>query len=356
MSSGTYTLGTLDGRLNRAQTQGVIERLQLKHPQAIFDMVTVADPETNRASGGEYFSAHTTAEVALLQRRLLDGEFQLLDIAAEDLSLPLPDGLVLAAVPDRDTPYDALLNQGGHIADELPTGSVVGVLSRRSQAQISSLWPELKTRLLSGGAVEALDAFLQEGLVDSLVLPAAVAERLGVQDLVTEIFFPELMLPGAGQGLIALLARADDAEVIEAARAVESRQSRYELLGELAFRERICTDQDCPLGVLAQASEDALILTGAVGSPQGKSMNQAVVRGKGEEAESLGMRLAEQLLLSSTSLMDLLEADFPDGLPLEDGDDPDDDPDEDVDTFEAAEKDSYDELDDLDDFAPPRDD
>jgi hydroxymethylbilane synthase len=358
MSSGTYTLGTLDGRLNRAQTRGVIERLQKRHPQAIFDMVTVTDPESNRASAESIYSAHSPAEVQLLMQRLLNGEFQLLDLSAEDLPLPLPDGLVLAAVPDRDRPYDALLNKEGHIADELPDGSVIGVLSRRSQAQIASLWPALKTRLLAGGAVEALDTYLQGTAVDGLVLPAAVAERLGVQDLVTEIFFPELMLPGAGQGLIALLARAGDTEAAEMAAAVESLQSRYELLGELYFRERICAGQDCPLGVLAQATGEALIITGAVGSPKGDSMNQAVVKGKGSDAQGLGTRLAEQLLLSASSLMDLLEADFPEGLPLDIDDElgPEDEGYEEPDGFSEDRTVDYNDLDDLDDFEPPRDD
>lgn len=317
MSSGTYTLGTLDGRLNRAQTLLVIERLRAAHPKAIFDMATVSDPRTNRQSASELYCANSAAEIELLLSQLLDGEFQLLDVAAEDIVRPLPNGLVVAAVPERNTPFDALLHKGGCIADDLEDGTRVGVLSRRSMAQIHQLWPQLKPKLLYGGAVEALDAYLQDEAVDCLVMPAAIAERLGVQDIVTEIFFPEMTLPGAGQGLIAIIARAGDAEALAMAGAVDSPQSRAEMTAELAFRERICSDQDCPLGVLAQAGEDSLIITGAVGSLHGHSMNQAVLRGPSSEAAALGVRLAEQLLLNTASLIDLLEADFPEGLPVE---------------------------------------
>lgn len=134
------------------------------------------------------------------------------------------------------------------------------------------------------------------------------------------------------------------------------------MTAELAFRERICSDQDCPLGVLAQAGEDSLIVTGAVGSLRGSSMNQSVLRGPSAEAAALGVRLAEQLLLNTASLIDLLEADFPDGLPveLEEGKETPPVPDgireenlpEDLDEdFKDGGDDPYD-----DDYAVPRDD
>jgi hydroxymethylbilane synthase len=157
------------------------------------------------------------------------------------------------------------------------------------------------------------------------VLPASVAERLGVQDLVSEIFFPEIMLPGAGQGLIAVLARKGDTETIEMAREIHSTASCQEMLGELAFRERICSDQSCPMGVLAQVSESEIVITGAIGSTSHASFNQAVLQGPAADALELGHKLAEKLLMNTTSLIDLLEADFPEGLPSDSDDDDDED-------------------------------
>ena len=350
-STGTFTLGTLDGRLNRAQTRLVDERLRRFHPKAVFDMATVADPESHRASRDKYYSTHSPAEVEFLQRQLLDGAFQLVDICAEDLSLPLPEGLVLAAVLERDTPYDALLHRDALIADDLEPGTRVGVLSRRSHAQISALWPALKPVLMSGGVVAAVEAFLQRGTCNCLVIPAAQGERLGVQDVMSEIFFPEMMLPGAGQGLIALLARENDTEVLAMAAEADSAQSHQELTAELTFRERIRTDQDCALGVLAQANDGQLIITGAIGSLTGSAPNQAVLRGPADEAAALGKRLAEELLSQPAALIDLLEGDFPEGIPADADDDlpPEDDPDLEAEIEALPEE-------DLDDFAPPRED
>jgi len=355
-STDTFALGTLDGRLSRAQSQIVIDRLRRAHPKALFDMVTVSDPAAHRDRDRELYSTHPRGEVDYLQAQLRARAFQLVDICAEDLRLPLPDGLVVAAVLQRDRPYDALLHRDGVIADDLPAGTRVGVLSHRSQAQISTLWPGLKPVLLRGGTVTALDRYLQNDEVDCLVIPAAVGERLGVQDLVSEIFFPEMMLPGAGQGLIALLARGDDDQTLAMAAAADSPPSRQEMLGELAFRERIRSDQDCPVGVLAQANDGQLILTGAVGSRSGGAPQQAVVRGDADAATELGARLAEELLLNTSSLIDLLEADFPDGLPGETGEirDREAEPTLRDGVLEELEPDC--DEDDLDAYAPPRDD
>ncbi len=354
-STGTFTLGTLDGRLNRAQTQIVIDRLKKAHPKAHFDMATVADPTAHRDRVDELYSTHSPGEVVFLQAQLLARKFQLVDLCAEDLVLPLPDGLVVAAVLERDTPYDALLHKDALIADDLPDGTHIGVLSHRSQAQISTLWPNLKPVLMTGGTVTALTAFLQEEAVECLVIPAALGERLGVLDIMSEVFFPEMMLPGAGQGLIALVACADDEDVITMAAQADSIQSHQEMLGELSFRERIRSDQDCALGVLAQANDDDLIITGAIGSLSGCAPNQAVLKGSADEAADLGSRLAEELLTNTSSLIGLLEADFPDGLPA--------DPDEPVeDESEPTLSEGYEEeveslpKEDLDDYTPPRDD
>jgi len=354
-STGTFTLGTLDGRLNRAQTQIVINRLNRAHPKAHFDMVTVADPTAHRDRVDLLYSTHSPAEVTFLQQQLQAGKFQIVDLCAEDLILPLPDDLVVAAVLERDTPYDALLHKDAIIVDDLPDGTRVGVLSHRSQAQISTLWPHLKPILMTGGTVTALNTFLQMEEVDCLVIPAALGERLGVLDIMSEIFFPEMMLPGAGQGLIALVARTDDTEALDMAAQVDSSQSHQEMLAELSFRERIRSDQDCALGVLAQANDGNLIITGAIGSLTGAAPNQAVLKGDAAEATSLGTRLAEELMTSTASLIDLLEADFPDGLPA--------DPEEPLDdvtkpTLSEGLEDEVEDLpeDDPDDYAPPRDD
>ena len=316
--SPTFTFGTLDGRLKRAVTERVIDELRRVHPKGVFNIETLSNPAAGKGRSPELYSAHSPAELDLLQEKLLAGACDLIVCSACDMMRPVPDGLTVAAVPERSTPFDALLNTTGDIADDLPPNASIGVLSRRSQAQVGSLWERVRAELLPGGAVMALRDLLNEGRVDNRVLPASVAEMLGVQDRVSEIFFPEMMLPGPGQGLLAVLARDDDKPACEAIEKIHSNASYHEMLAELALRERICSDQDCPVGALAQVNGQRIVITGAVGSASGDSLHRAVLEGPVESAAELGVRLAEKLMSRTDSLINLLEADFPEGLPEED--------------------------------------
>lgn len=315
--SETFNFGTYDGRLKHAQTRHVIKLLERAHPKAVFNIETMPNPVPAEERMSELYSAYSSHELDMLQEKLLTGACDLIACSACDLVRPLLEGLVFAAVPERSTPFDALLNTSGDIADDLPAGASIGVLSPRSQVQINSLWGRFRTQLIPGGAANALRLLMGSDEVENLVLPAAVAELMGVQDRVSEIFFPETMLPGPGQGLLLVLAREDDKAALDAVAAIHSEASYHEILGELALRERICSDQDCPIGALAQVSGGSIVITGAIGSTHSDSLHRAVLEGPAESASDLGTRLAEQMLTRTDSLIDLLEADFPEGLPDE---------------------------------------
>ncbi len=313
------TLGSAPSLLARNQAAAVIRRLQEIHPRLACEQVIVQVATGDTDAAGP-FLAESRAAATALHARLLAGEFRLAAHYAADLSLPLPEGLVRAAVLERETPYDAFLNRQGHITDEMPDGALIGVINLRARAQMQALWPQLEVRVLRGGAERALESMMRHGLVDGLVLPAVVAEHLGIQALVSELYFPEMMLPGGGQGVVVVLAREDDEEAREAAHSLHSQATAWELDAETAFVERIASDLDLAVGVLARVDGKRILVTGAIASPSGDSVNRASRDGLAAQAASVGAGLAEQLLLSGDSLLDLLEADFPEGLPTADSD------------------------------------
>jgi len=315
----TLTLGSAPSPLARNQAAAVMRRLLEAHPRLACEQVIVPIA-TGDADAAGPFLAETRTAAAAIHARLLAGEFRLAVHYASDLALPLPDGLVRAAVLERETPYDAFLNRQGRITDEMPDGALVGVLNLRARAQMQALWPQLEVRVLRGGAERALESMMRHGLVDGLVLPAVVAEHLGIQALVSELYFPEMMLPGGGQGVVVVLAREDDEEAREAAHSLHSQATAWELDAEIAFVERIATDLDLAVGVLARVDGKRILVTGAIASPSGDSVNRASREGAAAQAASVGAGLAEQLLLSGDTLLDLLEADFPEGLPTADAD------------------------------------
>ncbi len=308
------SFGTLATSLAKAQTQAVIARIQDLHPRLTCQMTLVPSFSASQEPSSEPYYAAASADVLNLEEQLLAGEFRFVVVRAPDLVLPLRAGVTYATIPSRDTPFDVFLNRQGMIPDEMPDKAVVGVLNLRTKAQMKHLWPRLDFRLLTGGIDLALERFLRHCELDGLVVPAACAEHLGIQGIVSEIFYPEMMLPSSGQGILVVLCREDDGEGRDLLRDLHSEATYQEMEAEHAFMQRFATDQDLPVSVLAQVDRKRICITGAITSMHG-TVNQETVEGSAGHARQLGTELAEKLLLNGEAFIDLLEADFPEGLP-----------------------------------------
>lgn len=312
-SSTSLAFATLASPLARGQAQSVIDRLQQRAPRLAcrLDLLESPQPEAQRAK--EAFTAASRAEIRFLLSALREGRTRLLVLEASDLlALPQTDA-VIACVPDRGAPFDAFLNRGGFIMDELEAGRRVGVLSHRVRAQLQSLWPDLRYEILRGGVDRAMETHLRHSEIDGLVLPSSVTEHLGIQGIVAEIFAPEFVLPGPGQGTLVVLSRPGDDEARELLSPLHSEDSALELAAETAFHRRMLPDQDLPVGALASVGADGISILGGTGA--GK--HRIAVSGAREEAVLVGDGLAQQILCHSDTFTDLLEGDFPDGLPEE---------------------------------------
>lgn len=328
MNAKVVSFGCLNTQLAKDQTQVVLDRLQALSPRLTCRVQVIPSPVSRSETADESYLASSTAEVEYLEKQLLAGEFRLAVVRAEDLVLPLCEGLTYAAIPARDTPFDAFLTRQNHIIDDMPDGSIIGVLNLRARTQMQVLWPNLVFRLLRGGMQGALEALLRRCELDGLIAPAAAAEHLGLQSIVAEIFNPELVLPSGGQGIMVVLGRSEDSEIRELLAPLHSEETRREMEAEHAFLQRFASDLELPVGVLARCSQDRLVITGAVGSSASVAAAEHQREGPADQAVRLGTELAEVILLNDQALIGLLEAEFPEGLPNDlDEDETDIDPD-----------------------------
>ncbi len=321
MNLRVLKFATLSSPLARSQTQTVIDHIEAQLEGVSCRMDALSSPVSASTRAEATFLALCPAEITCLEEQLLSGAADLLVVEAADVMMPLPEGLAVICVPPRATPFDAYLNRQGLIMDEMDPGSRVGVMSMRSRCQMAALWPDLSFRIMRGGVDQAMETHLRKSDIDGLVLPAAVTENLGIQGIVAEIFAPEFILPSPGQGTLAVIGRADD----EAGRALlaelHSIPTALAMAAEQSFCSCMVSDQDLPVGALAEVSKHQLHMVGGTGA----CSNRIVVSGDLDEAEVVGMGLAQQILCSGESLADLLEAEFPDGLPDDIGEPDDDD-------------------------------
>src|SRR4249919_2686838 len=139
-----------------------------------------------------------------IEEALLDGRADLAVHSLKDLPTELPEGLVLAAVPEREDPRDAII---GMRLDQLPHGAKVGTSSLRRAAQLRKLRPDLVIESVRGNLDTRLRK-LDEGQYDAIVLAAAGMKRLGWANRIAEILPAEKMCSAVGQGALAIETRA----------------------------------------------------------------------------------------------------------------------------------------------------
>lgn len=227
-----------------------------------------------------------------VQAAVLDGRADIAVHSAKDLPARTPDGLVLAAVPARGDPRDALV--GCALADLAPAARVATGSARR-RAQLAWLRPDLVFAELRGNIETRL---AKAAGFDAVVMAAVALDRLSLTPAVVDVLDPSVMLPQVGQGALAVECRAGDSAVLEALAAVEHRESRLAVEAERAFLAELGGDCTIPAGAHATVGAGGRIeLTGLLASLDGRKVVRQ--RRSGDDPAALGRSVARLLLEGS---------------------------------------------------------
>ncbi len=232
--------------------------------------------------------------VAKIRTSLLAGEIDLAVHSLKDLPTQAAGGIVLAAVPARDDPRDALAARDGAKLADLPAGALIGTGSPRRAAQLLMLRRDIRPVAIRGNAGTRLSR-IEGGEVDAVVLAYAGLARIGRLDAVTQVFESEEMLPAPGQGALAvecLASRPDLAELLARADDPASRAATTAERSLLATLQAGCT---APVGAYA-AGTDVLRLHAVVAAADGGTALRGSAGGPAAEADRLGREVAADLL------------------------------------------------------------
>jgi len=185
-----------------------------------------------------------------LENALADGRADLAVHSLKDVPMDLPPGFTLAAVLEREDARDAWVSNRYAALADLPQGAVVGTSSLRRVVQLAALRPDLRLEPLRGNLDTRLRK-LDEGGYDAIVLAAAGLVRLGLGDRIRARFAATEMLPCAGQGALAIEARADDAALIARLEALTDRATRLAVVAERAVSRALGGSCSMPLAAHA---------------------------------------------------------------------------------------------------------
>ncbi len=293
-------IGTRASPLALAQAHAARDLIEAAHgkptplgPTSIVDIKTTGDLVLDRPladiGGKGLFSKE-------IDRALLDNRVDLAVHSMKDLETWMPDGVVIAAVLDREDPRDAFISDKYQSLADLPSGALVGTASVRRQAQLLNWRPDLQCVTFRGNVQTRL-AKLAEGQADATLLACAGLNRLGRADVVTQAIDPDAMLPAVAQGAVAITCRAGDDRVLELLDAINHPPTLARVTAERAMLEALDGSCRTPIGGLARLSEDGgdLTLDGLVARGDGSALHRARRSGRTVDAYRLGRDLGEQL-------------------------------------------------------------
>ena len=219
-----------------------------------------------------------------VQAAVLDGRADLAVHSAKDLPSAQLDGLVIACVPERGDPRDALV---GSTLAGLREGAEVATGSLRRQAQLAAVRPDLRFVGLRGNMATRIAKAADH---DAVVVAGIALDRLGLGERIAERLATDVVLPQVGQGALAVECRADDADLRALLAAVEHEPSRRCVDAERAFL--VALGGDCSLPAAAYAvvtPEGALSIEGRVASADGATVLRHTVVG---DDASIGAEVA----------------------------------------------------------------
>lgn len=299
----SLVFATRPSALARWQTARVIQLLQEAHPGLVGEdhiITTTGDRVLDRPLPEIGGKGLFTAE---LEDALLSGRVHAAVHSLKDLPVEETPGLVIAAIPERESPQDVLVTADGQKLSDLPAGARVGTCSIRRAAQLLARRPDLIILPLRGNVDSRLRKVMN-GEYDAIVLAHAGLRRLDLESHISEIFSLDLMLPAPGQGALAVQCRAADQETLDLLAVIHDPLAAAAVDAERAFLASLGGGCSLPVAAFAQKNNGTIILTGAVISPDGK---QAIrLSAVDQEPGRLGQRLADLVLERGAA--DLLKA------------------------------------------------
>lgn len=295
MNKQSIRIATRKSQLALWQAEHVATRLREHYPGLQVELLTmttqgdrVLDSPLAKIGGKGLF-------VKELEQSLLRGEADIAVHSMKDVPVELPEGLYIAAILEREDPCDAFVSAQFTGLEELPQGVRVGTSSLRRRCQLAEMRPDLDIIDLRGNVNTRLSK-LDAGEYEAIILASAGLKRLGMEARITEAIPAQVMLPAIGQGAIGIECRQHDRRVLDLIAPLDDERTHIRVNAERALNARLHGGCQVPIAGYAEIDHGVIVLRGLVGRPDGTEVVHGVISGRPQDAEEMGIVLAEDLL------------------------------------------------------------
>ena len=279
------------------QAEHVAKLLKTTHPSLNIELVKmvtqgdkILDTPLAKIGGKGLF-------VKELEQGMLNGDADIAVHSMKDVPAQLPEGLEIGAILFREDPRDAFVSNTYSNISELPQGAVVGTSSLRRQCQLLEMRPDLQIKSLRGNVNTRLQK-LDDGDYDAIILAAAGLIRLGFESRIKTALPVNTMLAAIGQGAIGIECRQDDLATKALIECLHDKPTAIRVRAERAMNFTLEGGCQAPIAGHARIKDNVLRLHGLVAEPDGSVMITEQLEGPIEEAEQIGITVANRLLAS----------------------------------------------------------
>lgn len=293
--SNILRIATRKSALALWQAEHVASRLKQIHPELQVELVgmmtrgdIILDTPLAKVGGKGLF-------VKELETGMLEGVADIAVHSMKDVPMAFPEGLHLPVIMEREDPTDAFVSNTYESIDALPLNARVGTCSLRRQTQIREYRPDLQILDLRGNVNTRL-AKLDNDEYDAIILASAGLIRLGFQDRIRQGISTEQSLPAIGQGAVGIECRSDDPRINALLAPLTHEETSIRVRAERALNNRLNGGCQVPVAGFAELKGDQLYLRGLIGFPDGSTIYRAEMTGSVNDAEAIGVAVAEDLL------------------------------------------------------------
>ncbi len=230
-----------------------------------------------------------------LEVGMMEGIADIAVHSMKDVPYEIPPGFELGAVLERENPFDAFVSNNFNTISDLPQGAKVGTCSMRRIVQLKAIRPDLEILDLRGNVNTRLKK-LDDGEFDAIILACAGLIRLGFEDRIKQQIPAEQSLPAVGQGAVGIEIREGDQEVIDLIAPLIDTETSYRVSAERAMNARLEGGCSVPIAGFSTIKDEQITLTGLVGNVDTGIILKERISGRVNEAELLGVALADQLI------------------------------------------------------------
>ena len=279
------------------QAEYVKAQLLAHHPELEVELVPMStkgdkllDTPLSKVGGKGLF-------VKELEVAMLEGRADIAVHSMKDVPMEFPEGLGLAVICEREDPLDAFVSNDYQHIEQLPADAVIGTSSLRRQSQIQANFPSLRIKELRGNVNTRLSK-LDNGEYDAIILASAGLIRLEMSNRISSRLPSDLSLPAGGQGAVGIECRTGDQTILDLLAPLNHVGTAHCVLAERAVNRHLQGGCQVPIACFAELNPEGTVLymRGLVGSIDGSTILRADIEGVVEQAEQLGVQLAEQLL------------------------------------------------------------